>query len=80
MNFISMKFKELLAEKGREGFLFNKIVTISISSFLTSFSAGMTSFFYGHYTGNVLLTCDGYMTTPTTRPLVSDVSKHVMAC
>jgi len=39
-----MKFKELLAEKGEEGFLFNKIVTICISSFLASFSAGVTFF------------------------------------
>jgi len=40
-----MKYKELLAEKGGQGFLFNKIVTVSVSSFLTSFSASMTSFF-----------------------------------
>lgn len=38
-----MEFKELLAEKGGGGFLFNKIVTFCISSFLTFF-AGMTSF------------------------------------
>jgi len=41
-----MKFKEQLGEKRWEALLFNKIVTIHMSSFLTSFFVD-TSCFYG---------------------------------
>jgi hypothetical protein len=38
LNFISTKFKELIAEKHREGFSCIKILTIYMSSFLTFFT------------------------------------------
>jgi hypothetical protein len=37
LNFIPTNFKELLAQKISEELLFNKIVTVYMSSFVTSF-------------------------------------------
>jgi len=42
-NLISMKFKELIAEKHREGLSCIKILTIYMSSFLTSFFTDMVN-------------------------------------
>jgi len=45
-NFIPTKFKELIAEKYREGLSCIKILTIYMSSFLTSFFTDMINTWY----------------------------------